>query len=198
MHRLIILNGIVLFIYVLSFCPEEGFAIGKKSSEGLLAMAEIESGTEVSPLTLYGELTRGKEQGVLDAIGHRTKTLNGNPTIAPTTLLAQAGPSGACPQPRNTQKAPRDYLQKENPLPASKEHVKAGEKLYHETAKPLACVQCHGKSGDGQGPMGAALVPPPRNFTCGEMMKGIPDGQLFWIIKKGVSWNRHDGHRRHV
>jgi hypothetical protein len=33
--------------------------------------------------------------------------------------------------------------------------------------------------------MGAALVPPPRNFTCGDMMKHIPDGQLFWIIKNG-------------
>jgi cytochrome c1 len=28
-------------------------------------------------------------------------------------------------------------------------------------------------------------VPPPRNFTCGVMMKDIPDGQLFWIIKNG-------------
>jgi mono/diheme cytochrome c family protein len=33
--------------------------------------------------------------------------------------------------------------------------------------------------------MGAALVPPPRNFTCGVMMKNLPDGQLFWIIKNG-------------
>jgi len=30
-----------------------------------------------------------------------------------------------------------------------------------------------------------AEVPPPRNFTCGSMMKDIPDGQLFWIIKNG-------------
>jgi len=29
------------------------------------------------------------------------------------------------------------------------------------------------------------LVPPPRNFTCGSMMKDISDGQLFWIIKNG-------------
>jgi mono/diheme cytochrome c family protein len=44
---------------------------------------------------------------------------------------------------------------------------------------------CHGEQGDGKGLMGAALMPPPRNFTCGEMMKDIPDGQLFWIIKNG-------------
>jgi mono/diheme cytochrome c family protein len=44
---------------------------------------------------------------------------------------------------------------------------------------------CHGEQGDGKGIMGAALAPPPRNFTCGSMMKDIPDGQLFWIIKNG-------------
>jgi mono/diheme cytochrome c family protein len=46
-------------------------------------------------------------------------------------------------------------------------------------------VMCHGEQGDGKGLMGAALVPPPRNFTCGAMMKDLPDGQLFWIIKNG-------------
>jgi mono/diheme cytochrome c family protein len=44
---------------------------------------------------------------------------------------------------------------------------------------------CHGEQGDGKGIMGAALVPLPRNFTCGAMMNDIPDGQLFWIIKNG-------------
>lgn len=33
--------------------------------------------------------------------------------------------------------------------------------------------------------MGAALVPQPRNFTCGATMKDIPDGQLFRIVKNG-------------
>lgn len=54
-----------------------------------------------------------------------------------------------------------------------------------KTAQPVACVMCHGEQGDGKGLMGAALVPPPRNFTCGMMMGEIPDGQLFWIIKNG-------------
>jgi mono/diheme cytochrome c family protein len=70
-------------------------------------------------------------------------------------------------------------------MPNSPENIKAGEKLYHETAQPLACVQCHGEKGDGAGPMGAALNPHPRNFTCGETMKDISDGQMYWIIKNG-------------
>jgi len=54
-----------------------------------------------------------------------------------------------------------------------------------ETAKPLACMNCHSTKGDGAGPLGGGLIPPPRNFTCGTTMKDIPDGQLFWIIKHG-------------
>ena len=73
----------------------------------------------------------------------------------------------------------------QNPLPQNATNVKAGETLFQQTAKPLACMNCHGTQGDGQGPMGAALDPSPRNFTCGETMKDISDGQLFWIIKKG-------------
>ena len=57
--------------------------------------------------------------------------------------------------------------------------------LFLKTAQPVACAMCHGEQGDGRGFMGAALVPPPRNFTCGSMMKNLPDGQLFWIIKNG-------------
>ena len=37
----------------------------------------------------------------------------------------------------------------------------------------------------GKGSWARRLIPPPRNFTCGSMMKDIPDGQLFWIIKNG-------------
>jgi len=42
-----------------------------------------------------------------------------------------------------------------------------------------------GKSKETPRPMGAALNPTPRNFTCGETMRNLLDGQLFWIIKKG-------------
>ena len=103
-------------------------------------------------------------------------------TSAATTT--SGGSSGVCPQPRKTKRAPGKIRKLTNPLPNSPESIKAGEKLYHETAQPLACVQCHGDKGDGNGPMGAALNPHPRNFTCGETMKDISDGQLYWIIKK--------------
>ena len=90
-------------------------------------------------------------------------------------------------QPRKTAKAPDEFLAKTNPLPASAGSIAAGKTLFLKTAQPVVCAMCHGEHGDGKGLMGAALVPPPRDFTCGAMMKGIPDGQLFWIIKNGSS-----------
>jgi mono/diheme cytochrome c family protein len=88
-------------------------------------------------------------------------------------------------QPRKTAKAPEDFLTKTNPIPSSAGAIQGGKDLFLKTAQPVACVMCHGEQGDGKGLMGAALVPPPRNFTCGAMMREIPDGQLFWIIKNG-------------
>ena len=130
-----------------------------------------------SPNMPYWNMTIG-QQGVADVIAYLKVTFKGVPEMA-------AAPSGVCVQPRKTAKAPDEFLAKTNPLPASAEAIQAGKILYLKTAQPVACAMCHGEQGDGKGIMGAALVPPPRNFTCGSMMKDIPDGQLFWIIKNG-------------
>lgn len=129
----------------------------------------------------YWGLTIG-QQGVADVIAYLRATFKGGVEVAGTPAT---GPSGVCPQPRKTQRAPAEFLQKVNPLPGSPEQLQAGKKLFLETAKPLACMNCHGMRGDGNGPAGTGLVPPPRNFTCGATMKEIPDGQLFWVIKNG-------------
>lgn len=136
-----------------------------------------------SPSMPYWSLTIG-HQGVADVIAFLRTTFKG---AAPSTISEApgAGPLGVCPQPRKTPNAPADFRKMVNPLPASTANVNAGKKLFHETAQPLACKQCHGDKGDGQGPMGAALNPHPRNFTCGETMKDISDGQMYWIIKNG-------------
>lgn len=86
---------------------------------------------------------------------------------------------------KKTVKAPADFLAKINPLPMSVQAIQAGETLFLKTAKPANCTVCHGNQGDGKSTMSTASVPPPRDFTCNSMMKDIPDGQLFWIIKKG-------------
>ena len=135
-----------------------------------------------SPNMPYWGLTIG-QQGVADVIAYLKVTFKGTPQMADT--IGGEGPSGVCPQPRNTARAPGKFRKMKNPSPSTPADIKAGETLFQQTALPLACINCHGAKGDGQGPMGAALNPPPRNFTCGETMNDISDGQLFWIIKKG-------------
>ena len=135
-----------------------------------------------SPNMPYWGLTIG-QQGVADVIAYMKVTFKGGPQMAAT--VGGEGPSGVCPQPRKTARAPGKFRKMKNPLPSTPADIEAGETLYQQTALPLACVNCHGAKGDGQGPMGAALNPPPRNFTCGETMNDLSDGQLFWIIKKG-------------
>ncbi len=153
-----------------------------------------------SPNMPYWNLTIG-QQGVADVIAYLKATFKGLPAGAaavsaaatrtmPTKAAATAtsssgGRSDVCVQPRKTVKAPDSFLVMTNPLAASAEVLQAGKTLFQKSAKPAACAMCHGEKGDGKGMMGAALVPPPRNFTCNAMMKDIPDGQLFWIIKKG-------------
>ena len=134
-----------------------------------------------SPNMPYWNLTIG-QQGVADVIAYLKATFKGAPEVAGAPA---AGQGDACVQPRKTAKAPEEFLSKTNPLPASAGTINAGKTLFLKTAQPVACAMCHGERGDGKGFMGAALVPQPRNFTCGAMMKNLPDGQLFWIIKNG-------------
>ena len=89
---------------------------------------------------------------------------------------------GKCPQPRKTKPAPGSVAKKDKTGSAN---LSNGKKLYHKTAKPMACKMCHGERGDGGGKLGKALKPKPRNFTCSETMKNVSPGQMFHIIKNG-------------
>lgn len=94
--------------------------------------------------------------------------------------------SGICPQSRAIVQAPDDFLSRENPLKPTARNIEAGRTLFQVDTQPTACKICHGETGNGMGMMAQqALGPMPRNFTCKETMKDIPDGQLFWIIKNG-------------
>ena len=93
-------------------------------------------------------------------------------------------PLPECPQPRFTGHAPDDLYGRANPLESNRDNRKAGRKLYEDLSDP-SCVVCHGKKGDGLGPLSGQFDPPPRNFACAETVDGVPDGQLHWIIKNG-------------
>jgi mono/diheme cytochrome c family protein len=97
------------------------------------------------------------------------------------TALA-GGDKGPCPQPRKTKSAPSNLAKASIPGNAS---VEAGKVIFEKSAKPMACKMCHGNEGKGNGKLGKALKPHPRNFTCSDTMKNVSPGQMFWIIKNG-------------
>lgn len=115
-------------------------------------------------------------QQVADVITYLRQTFDGPETAA----------SAVCPQPRATASAPPDMLERRNPLSPTPENLEAARALYLDSAQPLACAQCHGKEGDGLGPLASAYDPRPRNFTCAETMDALPDGQLYWVIENGA------------
>jgi len=101
----------------------------------------------------------------------------------PETGLAEA----ACNQDRGTPQAPEEIRKLSNPLAITPETIAAGRRLYEERANPVACAQCHGTEGTGNGPLARHLEPAPSNFTC-DFYRDVPDGQLFWITREGSSF----------
>jgi cytochrome c553 len=90
-----------------------------------------------------------------------------------------------CPPKRETPQAPQSYYFRQSPLAATPENIEKGKRLYVSDARPVSCANCHGIQGDGQGPIGKHLQPPPTPFTCKALMDTLPDGQLFWVIENG-------------
>lgn len=124
-------------------------------------------------------------QGIADLIAYLRETFKGDAGAEAAPTATAKAQTGDCPQPRKTKKVSSILFNKKNPLKPTPPNLEAGKKLFHKTAKPMACELCHGKKGDGRGPGGAGVTPKPRNFTCQETMNGVPDGQLYGIIKKG-------------
>jgi len=53
----------------------------------------------------------------------------------------------------------------------------------------VVCAACHGDAGDGKGPAGAALQPPPRDFTNAAWWDGTTDEHVAKVIKEGGAAN---------
>lgn len=102
--------------------------------------------------------------------------------VAPAQAVATVG---ECPQPRFTGKAPAEYYERVSPLSPTPQNLKAGEQLFLGSTDSESCAICHGRKGDGKGALAKQYDPPPRNFACAKTVAGVPDGQLFWIIRFG-------------
>lgn len=81
-------------------------------------------------------------------------------------------------------RAPKEARKIANPIPLSREIVEEGDVLYHGKG---GCNVCHGEEGKGDGQGGVLLAPPPRDLTDGTFHMLRADGEMFWVIKNGIS-----------
>ncbi len=111
----------------------------------------------------------------------------------PETSMASMDGTGCQPDP-STPQAPSEIRMLNNPLAMTESDLAAGRALYLEDARPVACVQCHGPAGKGEGPLARHLNPPPPDLSC-DFYRDIPDGQLFWITREGSNFMTNEpGH----
>jgi high-affinity iron transporter len=75
-------------------------------------------------------------------------------------------------------------LGQSTPPKRTPELLAQGKKLYEQN-----CVTCHGSKGDGKSPLGAALKPPPSDFTRPFNQWSFGKGSLkkvYEVITKGI------------
>jgi mono/diheme cytochrome c family protein len=75
--------------------------------------------------------------------------------------------------------APTAEARKKNPVAATESSLATGQKLYLKR-----CVQCHGKTGNGDGPDAADLGIHPAKLSD-PAIRDQTDGELFWKITVG-------------
>lgn len=70
-----------------------------------------------------------------------------------------------------------------NPFKPTPDNIAKGKDLFQGKA---TCFTCHGKEGRGDGLAAAGLDPSPRNFTNTAFHAMRTDGELFWVINRGI------------
>jgi mono/diheme cytochrome c family protein len=75
--------------------------------------------------------------------------------------------------------APAAEAQKKNPVALNESSLAAGQKIYLKR-----CVECHGKTGNGDGPDAADLGIHPAKLSDPAIRRQT-DGELFWKITVG-------------
>ncbi len=76
--------------------------------------------------------------------------------------------------------APASARKLKNPLTASEETVNAGKQLFNKH-----CAVCHGEDGKSKTDVAASMKKKPTDLTAKEM-RGITDGETYWVLTNGV------------
>ena len=110
---------------------------------------------------------------------------------APVFSQQSAPPAAAPPAASPIQsKIPPEYTDKVNPVKPTNESQARAKKMYG-----WDCAMCHGEHGDGKGDVAADQKLVLRDYRAPSSLKGLTDGQIFYIIQNGVGQMPSEGDR---
>jgi mono/diheme cytochrome c family protein len=116
------------------------------------------------------------------------------PVLFGLLLFVLWGTAQEAPKPADAKPSisamPVDAAQKLNPTKPTPESLARGKRQFG-----YDCAMCHGKAGDGTGDVAADLKLKMKNHTDPATLKGLTDGELFYIIKKGKNEMPPEGDR---
>jgi mono/diheme cytochrome c family protein len=116
------------------------------------------------------------------------------PVLYGLLLFVLWGTAQEAPKPADAKPSisamPVDAAQKLNPTKPTPESLARGKRQFG-----YDCAMCHGKAGDGTGDVAADLKLKMKNHTDPATLKGLTDGELFYIIKKGKNEMPPEGDR---
>ena len=78
-----------------------------------------------------------------------------------------------------------------NPVHPTPDGMAKAKKMYG-----YDCAMCHGASGDGKGDMASSQKTPMKDWRDPAALKGLTDGDLFYIIQKGKGEMPAEGDRQ--
>jgi len=118
--------------------------------------------------------------------------------VSALTVLAVAAVAQEPPAPPDANPAaapsqssvPADYASKVNPVKPTAESQARAKKMYG-----WDCAMCHGDNGDGKGDVAADQKLPMRDYRDPASLKGMSDGEIFYIIQKGKGQMPSEGDR---
>ncbi|HEY0701770.1 MAG TPA: c-type cytochrome [Candidatus Acidoferrales bacterium] len=105
------------------------------------------------------------------------------------TQPAHAAPATGS-APAAASKMPAEAAKVPNPVKPTATSLAAGKKQYG-----YDCAMCHGKDGDGKGDLAADMKLKLLDYSDPAALKGMTDGELFYIIKNGKGDMPSEGDR---
>ena len=107
--------------------------------------------------------------------------------VLPPVLLLALLPQQATPPEKPM---PADAATLTNPVTPTPESQAHAKMMYG-----IDCAMCHGANGNGKGDLVADMQLTMKDFTDPSALKGMSDGQLFYIIKNGKGKMDGEGDR---